>query len=238
MKLVSAALLLVLTVLPVGARAQTRPLEIDSQRYIEVNGQASVNATPDFAKVTLGVTTTGKEAREALAANSKLVNALISLIKAEGIAAADVQTSSLSISQSMSNPTPTSTSARTITGYNVSNLVTVTVRDISRLGALIDKAVDAGANAIDGIAYGVNDPGALLDKARPLAMADAKRKAEIYANAGGAKAGRLMTLTEEIGVQPIQFARVYQSAAAAATPIEPGQDKLTLTVTARFELID
>ncbi len=64
--------------------------------------------------------------------------------------------------------------------------MTVTVRDISRLGSLLDKAVDAGANAIYGIGYGENNPSALLDKARPLAVADARRKAEIYASAGGA----------------------------------------------------
>ncbi len=114
----------------------------------------------------------------------------------------------------------------------------MTVRDISRLGALIDKAVDAGANAIYGIAYGENDPSALLDKARPLAVADAKRKAEIYAKAGGAAVGRLMELSEQIGAQPAQFAkRAYvQNAGAAPTPIEAGQDRLTVTVSARFEL--
>ncbi len=114
----------------------------------------------------------------------------------------------------------------------------MTVRDIPRLGALIDKAVDAGANAIYGVAYGENDPSALLDKARPLAVADAKRKAEIYARAGGAALGQLMELSEQIGVQPVQFARraYVQTAAAAPTPIEAGEDKLTVTVTARFEL--
>ena len=93
-----------------------------------------------------------------------------------------------------------------ITGYNVSNDVTVVVRDIPRLGALLDKAVGAGANSIYGIAYGQNDPSALLDKARPIAVADARRKAEIYAKAGGAQIGRLMTLTEEGGgQQPVRL---------------------------------
>ena len=117
-------------------------------------------------------------------------------------------------------------------------MLTVTVRDLPRLGALLDKAVTAGANAIYGIAYGENDPGALLDKARPLAVADARRKAEIYASAGGAKIGRLMELTEEAGVQPpVGFAaRAYAPGGAAATPIEAGEDKLRVIVTARFEL--
>ncbi|MGH6798612.1 MAG: SIMPL domain-containing protein, partial [Roseiarcus sp.] len=77
-----------------------------------------------------------------------------------------------------------------------------------------------------------------LDKARPLAVADARRKAEIYASAGGARIGRLMVLTEEAGRQPpVAFAaRAYASGAAAPPPIEAGEDKLTVTVTARFEL--
>ncbi len=219
-----------------NALAQTRLLEIASDRYIEVAGQASVSVTPDFARVTLGVTMTAKEAREAIAANAKAVNALIAVIKGEGVAGPDIQTSSFSISPEMTNPAPGAPAARTIQGYTVSNMVTATVRDISRLGALIDKAVAAGANAIYGIAYGENDPSALLDKARPLALADARRRAEIYANAGGAKIGRLMTLAEEGGAAPVPFGRAYATATAAPTPVEAGQDKLTVAVTAVFEL--
>ena len=88
------------------------------------------------------------------------------------------------------------------------------------------------------IGFGENDPSALLDKARPLAVADARRKAEIYAAAGGAKIGRLMELTEQSGgEQPVAFAtRAYAPGAGAATPIEAGEDKLRVTITARFEL--
>ena len=95
---------------PLGApgalAADARPGDAGEARWVEVTGEASINATPDFARVTLGVTTTGKDAREAVAANAKAVNALIALIKGEGIAAADIQTSSLSISPQFSNPAP------------------------------------------------------------------------------------------------------------------------------------
>ena len=184
--------------------------------------------TPDFAYVTLGVTSTAKDASEAMAANAKSVSALISAIKAEGVAPADIQTSSLSISPQFSNPAPNAAEAREITGYVVSDMVTVTARDLSRLGGLLDKAVQAGANSMYGIAYGENNPEALLDKVRPLAVADARRKAEIYANAGGAKVGRLMTLTEQGGAAPVQFARqAYMESPSAPMPIEVGHDKLT-----------
>jgi uncharacterized protein YggE len=220
------------------ALAQERILAIAPERLIQVTGEASVNVKPDFARVSLGVTTAGKDAREALAANSKAVSAVISVIRAEGVAPADLQTSNLSISPQFSNATPPPPGGQAITGYQVNDTVTVTVRDIPSLGPLIDKAVDAGANSIYAIAYGENDPSALLDKVRPLAVADAKRKADIYANAGGAKVARLMTLSENSGVQPVLMGRraYAQSAAAAPTPIEAGEDKLTVSITAQFEL--
>jgi len=220
------------------AAAQTRFLDISQDRWVEVTGEASVKAPPDFAMVTLGVTTTGKDAREAMSANASAVNALITAIKGEGVAAADIQTSELSITPTFSIPPQGSPKPPAIIGYNVSDRVTVTARDLSRLGGLIDKAVAAGANSTYGISFGENDPSALLDKARPLAVADAKRKAEIYANAGGARVGRLMELSEQAGGQPVPFARraYAQSAGAAPTPIEAGEDRLTVTVTARFEL--
>ena len=119
----------------------------------------------------------------------------------------------------------------------MSNNVAVLVRELPRLGALLDKAVGAGANSIAGISFGHNNLSDLLDKARPLAVADARRKAQIYASAGGATLGRLMILTEEGGFRPpIAFSRAFAAGAPAPTPIEAGEDKLTLTVTTRFEL--
>jgi uncharacterized protein len=217
------------------AAALDRAPDTSNDRWVEVTGEGSVGAAPDFARVTLGVTTTGKTAGEAMAANAKAANALVSLIKSEGVAPADIQTSEVSISPMFSQPSPNQQTAPTITGYSVSNNVAVTLRDISRLGGLLDKAVTAGANSVYGVGFGHNDPSGLLDKARPLAVADARRKAEIYANAGGARLGRLMVLTEEAGRQPpVAFSRAY--AASAPTPIEAGEDRLTVTITARFEL--
>jgi uncharacterized protein YggE len=229
-----AALLLGAASAP-AARADQPLTDSNEQRWVEVGGEASISVAPDFAVLTIGVTTAGKDARDAAAANAKAVTAIVALIKGEGVAAADIQTSNLSVMPQFSNPSSSPT-AHSIAGYNVSDMVTVTARDISRLGALIDKAVDAGANSIYGIAYGENNPSALLDKARPLAVADARRKAEIFASAGGAKVGRLMELTEQTA-RPAPFVgRAYVQAAAAPTPIEAGEDRLTVFVTARFEL--
>ena len=220
------------------AAPDTRLFELNPDRSIEITGEASVEATPDFARVTLGVTTTGKDAGEATAANAKATNALIAALKGDGLAPADIQTSSLSITPNFANRGAGSSEPPAIDGYTVGNMVTVTVRDLSRLGALLDKAVESGANAMYGVAFGENNVSGLLDKARPLAFADARRKAEIYAAAAGSKIGRLMELSEQVGGPPMPFQRrVYATAAMAApTPVEAGEDKLSVTVTARFEL--
>ena len=219
------------------ASAIEQLIDTSNNRWIEVTGEGAVMAAPDFARVTLGVATTGKTAGDAMEANAKAANGLVSALKAEGIAPADIQTSNISISPMFSHEQPAQTRVPTIAGYSVSNNVTVTLRDLPRLGSLLDKAVAAGANSAYGVSFGHNDLSALLDKARPLAVADARRKAEIYASAGGARLGRLMTLTEEGGPQaPIAFASRAFVQGAAPTPVEAGEDKLTVTVTARFEL--
>ncbi|MGH6799436.1 MAG: SIMPL domain-containing protein, partial [Roseiarcus sp.] len=138
------------------AQALERLIDVSNDRWIEVSGEGSVSAAPDFARLTLGVTTTGRNAGEAMAANAKAANALVSLIKADGVAPADLQTSGISISPMFSQASPAQANAPTITGYSVNDSVTVTVRDIPRLGALIDKAAAAGANSIYGVGFGHN----------------------------------------------------------------------------------
>ncbi len=234
----AAALALVYPAARASAGPDTRLIELNPDRSIEVTGEASVEATPDFATVTLGVTTVDKDATEAMAANAKATNALIAALKGEGLASTDIQTSSLSVAPNFANRGSGSSKPPAIDGYTVGNMVTATVRDLSRLGGLIDKAVGSGANAINGVAFGEDNISVLLDKARPLAFTDARRKAAIYAAAAGSKIGRLMELSEQVGGPPMPLAsRVYATAAMAApTPVEAGQDRLTVTVTARFEL--
>ena len=103
------------------ARALEHSNDSSNDRWVEVSGEGSVSAAPDFVQLTLGVTNTGKTAGEAMAANAKAANALVSLIKAEGVAPADIQTSEMSISPIFSQPSPGQQSAPTITGYSVSN---------------------------------------------------------------------------------------------------------------------
>ena len=210
-------------------------------RSIHVTGEASVEAPPDFAQVTLGVSTTAKEASKAMAGNAEATTALIATLKSEGIAAADIQTSRVSVSRQFFRLLPRSTKKPSTPGYVVGNMVTVTVRDLPRLGPLLDRAVGSGANTVHGVSFGRSNQSALLAKARPLALAEARRKAEIYAAAAGTNIGRLIDLSEQAGMRfapiPRRVMFAMESAdMAASTPIEAGEDKFTVTVTARYEL--
>jgi uncharacterized protein len=169
-----------------------------------------------------------------MADNVKAANALASLIKSQGIALANIQTSNLSISPMFSQPSRDQETAPTIAGNSVSNIVVVKPHDIPRLGGLLDKAVTAGANSVYGVGFDHTDPSALLDNARAFAVNDTGRKADISANASVARIGRLMTLTEEQGRTPIAryLPRTCMAAAAGPTPIEAGEDKLSMTVSA------
>ena len=130
------------------AQALERVIDISNDRWVEVSGEGSVNAAPDFAQATLGVTTTGKTVGDAIGGQREGGQCARFTIKTEGVAPADIQTSAVSISPMFSQPPANQATAPTINGYSVSNNVTVMVRDIPRLGALLDKAVTAGANSI------------------------------------------------------------------------------------------
>jgi uncharacterized protein len=218
-------------------RSGRRPFDRQGQCLLNRSRkEGSVNGAPDFAPVTLVVTNIGKTTGEAIPDNAKAASALVSLIKAQGVAPADIQTSNLSISHIFSQPSRGQATAPTITGYSVSNTVALKFHDIPRLGGLLDRAVTAGANSVSSVGFDHADPSALLDKARALAVADATRKANVYA--AGAKIGRPMTLTEEQGRTPTAryLLRAYTATAAVPTPIEAAKDKLT--VTARFALAE
>lgn len=202
-------------------------------RQIVVNGEGSIDAAPDYAQITVGATTTGSVAKDVMADNSRAVADVIAAAKAEGVEAKDIKTSSLTIFPIMASGT------ETITGFRASNAVTIDLRDLTKMGDLIERAVNKGANAVSGIAFLNNNPDGLLDKARPVAFADAKRKAEIYAAASGDKVVRLISLNEIGVMQPRNFApqgMVMAAGRAAPPPVEAGQNTLSVTVQATFEI--
>jgi uncharacterized protein YggE len=200
-------------------------------RTISVNGTGEVSAVPDLATITLGVMSSAATAQEALAANTKSMTDVMALLKKEGIAEKDIATSNFNVSPRYDygqggNQPPK------VVGYDVSNTVTVQVRKADALGDLLDKAVTAGSNQIYGISFSVAKPEALLDAARTAAVADAKRKAEIYAAAGGFKLGDIISVSEGSSYRPPMPMVMKSTMAAdgAPPPVAPGEQSLTVDV--------
>jgi uncharacterized protein YggE len=193
---------------------------------ISVTGEATVSVPPDLAEVEAGVTSDAKTAREASETNNATMGKLLLALKAAGIDARDIQTSRLSL-QPQNAPNRTGSSG--ITGYRASNRVTVRLRDVSKVAGTIDMLVGAGANDIGGINFTVSQASKLLDDARTQAVADARRKAEIYAKAVGVTLGAPLSISEEGAPGPMPF-RKMMGGMAAATPVAQGEETLQVTV--------
>jgi len=210
------------TLLAAPALAQTVP-----PAMISVTGEATVSVPPDQAQVDAGVTTEAKTAREASDANNAAMGKVLLALKGAGIEEKDYQTSRLSL-QPESAPNRTAGPA-TIVGYRVSNRVTIRLRDVSKVASVIDTLVGAGANDIGGINFTVSQASKLLDDAREQAIADARRKAEIYAKAAGVTLGAPLSISEGGTPVPIPFRRMAAGMAAAA-PVAQGEETLQVTV--------
>lgn len=200
-------------------------------KIVSVTGEGEVSAAPDMAIVRLGVSTQAQAAREASDANARKMTALIAAVKAAGVADADIQTSRLSLFPQMSggnNPR--------VTGFNASNEVTVKVRDLAGVSGVLDRAIAAGANEMSGIEFVVSQRSQLLDKARTEAVADARRKAEVYAAAAGVSLGRPVEISEAGATPPQARPMVMRHADAASVPVAAGEQALRLSVTVTYEL--
>ncbi len=203
---------------------------------ISVTGEAKVSVAPDLAEVNGGVTTQAKTAREASDSNNKAMAAVLAALKSTGIADADVRTSRLSLQPQVS-PMRSGADMPTIVGYRASNSVTVRVRDIARVAETVDALLAAGANEIGGVNFMISNASKWLDEARPKAIADARRKAEIYAKAAGVSVGAPLSISEEGSSGPIAPRGFVQGMAAAApTPIAAGDETLTITISVAYEI--
>ncbi|MFC3703342.1 SIMPL domain-containing protein [Devosia honganensis] len=210
---------------------------------IAIEGRGEVRAAPDMATIGSGVTTQGATAREALDANTAAMNELIAALKEAGIEARDIQTSGFSV-----NPNYVYSDARDelgyslpprINGYQVSNSVSVVVRDLAELGAILDRSVTVGANTINGVSFSVADPTDLLNDARRAAFADARDKAELYAGIAGARLGDLESISERqdfSGPQPYPMYARAELQSAAAVPVEAGEMSFAVTVNVEWDL--
>ncbi len=215
----------------------------DKTATMKLSGYGEVTATPDMAMVTSGVVSQADTARDALTANTKAMTALIDQIKKAGIEPRDIQTSGFSISPRYAQKRIPNgrdwEEERKIIGYQVNNGVTVRVRDLKGLGALLDAMVSEGANRIGGINFIVSDANKRLDEARVAAVEDVRAKAELYAKAAGVKLGRILSISENSGgmrPQPMLMTRSKMMAEAAPVPVEAGEETLSSEVTITWEL--
>ncbi len=199
---------------------------------IAVTGEANVSVAPDLALVDGGVTSEAKTAREASDANNTAMGKVLLALKTAGIDEKDVQTSRLSL-QPQSAPNRTGPSA--ITGYRASNRVTIRVRDVGKVANVIDTLVGAGANEIGGITFMVSQASKLLDEARDKAVADARRKAEIYARAAGVTLGAPLSISEEGNAPPMPY-RKMSAGMVASAPVAQGEETLSVTVSVSWTI--
>jgi len=200
---------------------------------ISVTGEATVSVPPDLAQIDGGVTSEAKTAREASEANNAAMGKVLQALKGAGIEEKDVQTARLSL-QPQNAPNRTGPSA--IVGYRASNRVTIRVRDVTKVANVIDTLVGAGANEIGGINFVVSQASKLLDEARERAVADARRKAEIYAKAAGVTLGAPLSISEEGNAPPVPYRRMAAGIAVSAAPVAQGEETLAVTVSVSWAI--
>ncbi|TAN27603.1 MAG: DUF541 domain-containing protein [Actinomycetota bacterium] len=198
------------------------------------HGQGSALGTPDMATVDLGVQTQESTATAALDQNSSNTSGLLKALSANGVSKSDVQTSGLSLHGIYGGPTPT------ITGYQVTNTVTVQIHNVSSTGTIIDSAAKAAGNSIriNQITFSVKDSSALFDQARAQAVSQAATEANAMAKAAGKHLGALCSLNDSApSSQPLNTTN-YSTAAGvpASVPIQEGSQKVKATVTAVYQL--
>src|SRR4051794_36799142 len=223
----SLAFVVTLTLLAAPALAQTPP------PAISVTGEATVSVPPDQAQIDGGVTSDAKTAREASDANNAAMGKVLLALKGAGIDEKDYQTSRLSLqpqyAPNRSGPSP-------VVGYRASNRVTVRLRDVTKVAGIIDVLVGAGANELGGIDFVVSQASKLLDDAREKAIADARRKAEIYAKAAGVTLGEPLSISEEGSAAPVFRNKMASGGMAASAPVAQGEETLSVSVSVSWAI--
>lgn len=223
-----------------AALAQAVPAPADrafAATTLDLSAFGETRIAPDQATITLGVQTTAPTAAQAMGDNAARISRVTAALRQAGVADKDIQTSNISLGAQydyQQNQPPR------LTGYQASNDVTVTVRDLSRLGGALDAVTAAGANQVNGIGFGLKDPQAAEDAARRAAAAALRAKAELYAQATGYHVARLVRLSEGGGYAPEPPRPLMRMAVMAAapepTPVSPGELTVRVNVSGVYEL--
>lgn len=229
----AAALLLVLAV----------PARADDEGRIRVIGRASSERAPDFASVEVGVESRGATPAAALDAASRAAKGVMATAKDMGVPESDIGTTSLTLqARTKAVNQPDGTVREVADGYTAGNLVRVRLAEMGKLGELLRRALDSGANRIDGIAFGLRDPAAAEAEVQSAAMKDARAQAERLAEAAGVRLGPAIAVTSPPrgeGARPVPYAMAAKAAAPrgrTSVPIEAGSIETAAEVEAVFAI--
>jgi len=229
-------------VLPSAAFAQAAPTTVEPMvpaagTVLDVTAEGRTTRVPDLATIRAGVVSQSSTAAAALTDNAQRMAKVLAALKRAGVAPRDIATSSVQLSPQYryaDNQPPV------ITGYQATNTVSIRFRDVAKSGTILDALVAQGANQIDGPNLSIDKPDAALDEARTDAVAQAKRRADLYAKAAGLRVARIVSIAEsgqDAGgpAQPM-FMMARASMAKDSTQIAPGEKDVTVTVSVRFLL--
>lgn len=191
-------------------------------RTLNVRGEGTATAVPNLAWLRLGVDTQAAQAQDALRSNADAMAKVIAALKTDGVADKDVQTSNLSIAPVYPDDPK---KPRAVVGYRVGNTLTVRIRDLEQIGAIVDKVVALGSNDIAGLSFDLDDPTVVQNEARAGAVRDAIAKAKLYADKAGVELGPIMRIAEETTENNGPAIRQYtmMPAAPVSTPVESGE---------------
>lgn len=205
----------------------------DEVTGIVVTGTGDVKSQPDIAYVTLAVNTQSDDAAQAARSNAEITNAVITAIMKAGIVKSDIETTNYSVSPIMDYKK----SPPVTVGYSVSNQVRLTIRDLARVGSIIDIGVKAGANNVQGVDFSIDNDTALRGQALVKAITQARAKAQAMADAAGVKLGRLVSMTESGGYIPRPMLAGAAKSEAVQTPIIPGELSVPASVTMVYAIL-
>ncbi|MGR9247191.1 SIMPL domain-containing protein [Rhizobium leguminosarum] len=235
-------LMTALLALPLAAAAPAFAQEAKPREsVISVTGDGESSVAPDMAVVNLAVVKQAKTAREALDENNKAMNDVLAALKSGGIAERDLQTSGFSIQPQYNYPQPVDGQQQQpqLIGYQTINSVTVRLRDLAKLGAVIDQSVTLGINQGGEIQFTNDKPDAAIEEARKNAVADAVKRAKTLSEAAGVKLGRILEINENVPramPQPVYRATMMKEASDAAVPVQGGENNYNVSVTVTFAI--
>jgi uncharacterized protein len=218
-----------------GGNAMAAEIKLSpTNPVVEIAVSDTQEAAPDIAILTSGVTSNGKTAKEAMDANNVRMQPVVAAVKAAGIDAKDIQTTGVRLGAEYDY----SKSPARLKGYQTSNSIAITVRDLAKLDKIMAAMIGAGANELSGPVFSIANPEALASKARDTVFDKATAKAKAYANKAGYKNVRLLSVTENADQSYRPMMRMEAAAdAAAGPPIEPGQVSVTVSANFQFEMM-